>query len=580
MRSIISSHAGFEAHQATHLLFLFSLCLLISSIDIVEASVHHLKWEIKYEYRSPDCFKKLGITINGLSPGPTITATQGDTLVIQVTNSLITENTAIHWHGIRQRGTPWSDGTQGITQCPILPGETFIYRFVVDRAGTYIYHAHYEMQRSAGLHGLIKVLVPEGTVEPFSYDEDRSIIVSDWWHKSAIEQSTGLLSSNFGWVGEPQSLLINGRGRYNCSLAGAADVCNMTNPECLPFVLTVVPGKNYLLRIASLTSLSALNLEIEGHYMTIVESDGHYVDPVRVKNLNIYSGETYAVIVKADQDPSRNYWIGLNVVSRKPGTPTGTAILNYYPNHRLKSPPTSPPVGPLWSDTLYRFNQSELIRSHPNYIETPPPTSNHVIILLNTQNKVNGYIRWSVNNVSFILPTTPYLIAIKENLRHVFSQTPAPKTYDYKNYDIYSVSKNPNATLGNSIHRLEFNSTVDIILQNANTLNINNSETHPWHLHGHDFWVLGYGLGKFDPQVDPKNYNMVNPIQKNTVPVHPYGWTALRFRADNPGVWAFHCHLEAHFFIGMGIVIEEGVERLGKLPKSIMGCGQSRLLGR
>ncbi|XP_028552728.1 L-ascorbate oxidase-like isoform X1 [Dendrobium catenatum] len=481
---------------------------------------------------------------------------------------------------LMKRGTPWSDGTQGITQCPILPGETFTYQFVVDRAGTYMYHAHYEMQRSAGLHGLIRVLVPEGTVEPFSYDEERSIVVNDWWHKSAIEQSTGLLSLNFSWVGEPQSLLINGRGRYNCSLAGTTDVCDMTNTECLPFVLTMVPGKTYRLRIASLASLSALNLEIEGHDMIIVEADGHYVDPVIVKNLNIYSGETYSIIVKADQDPSRNYWIGLNVISRKPGTPTGTSILNYYPISPFKVPPTLPPTGPLWNDTLYRFNQTKLIKSHPDHIEPPPPTSNRVIILLNTQNKVNGYIRWCVNNVSLNLPTTPYLIAIKEKLRHVFSQKPALETYKYKNYDIHSVLKNPNATLGNSIHRLEFNSTVDLILQNANALSSNISETHPWHLHGHDFWVLGYGLGKFDPQIDPKNYNLVDPIQKNTVPLHPYGWTALRFQADNPGVWSFHCHLEAHFFIGMGVVLEEGVERLGKLPKSIMGCGQSKSLVR
>ncbi|XP_028552729.1 L-ascorbate oxidase-like isoform X2 [Dendrobium catenatum] len=470
---------------------------------------------------------------------------------------------------LMKRGTPWSDGTQGITQCPILPGETFTYQFVVDR-----------MQRSAGLHGLIRVLVPEGTVEPFSYDEERSIVVNDWWHKSAIEQSTGLLSLNFSWVGEPQSLLINGRGRYNCSLAGTTDVCDMTNTECLPFVLTMVPGKTYRLRIASLASLSALNLEIEGHDMIIVEADGHYVDPVIVKNLNIYSGETYSIIVKADQDPSRNYWIGLNVISRKPGTPTGTSILNYYPISPFKVPPTLPPTGPLWNDTLYRFNQTKLIKSHPDHIEPPPPTSNRVIILLNTQNKVNGYIRWCVNNVSLNLPTTPYLIAIKEKLRHVFSQKPALETYKYKNYDIHSVLKNPNATLGNSIHRLEFNSTVDLILQNANALSSNISETHPWHLHGHDFWVLGYGLGKFDPQIDPKNYNLVDPIQKNTVPLHPYGWTALRFQADNPGVWSFHCHLEAHFFIGMGVVLEEGVERLGKLPKSIMGCGQSKSLVR
>ncbi|KAG0469732.1 hypothetical protein HPP92_016432 [Vanilla planifolia] len=174
------------------------------------------------------------------------------------------------------------------------------------------------MQRSAGLHGLIRVLVQEGTREPFEYDEEKSLVLNDWWHRSTYEQEIGLSSLNFNWIGEPDSLLKNGRGRYNCSLAGPLDACNVTNPECSPAALAVMPGKTYRLRIANVASLSALNLEIEGHKMTIAEADGYYVKPVVVKNLNTYSGETYSVILKAEQPPSRNYWVALNVVGRKP----------------------------------------------------------------------------------------------------------------------------------------------------------------------------------------------------------------------------------------------------------------------
>lgn len=67
-----------------------------------------------------------------------------------------------------------------------------------------MYHAHYGMQREAGLFGSIRVLLPQGESEPFSYDYDRSIILSDWYHKSTYEQSTGLSSLSFVWVGEPQ----------------------------------------------------------------------------------------------------------------------------------------------------------------------------------------------------------------------------------------------------------------------------------------------------------------------------------------------------------------------------------------
>jgi FtsP/CotA-like multicopper oxidase with cupredoxin domain len=64
--------------------------------------VRHYDWEISYQHKSPDCFKKLAVTVNGEAPGPTIYATQGDTIVVTVHNKLETENTAIHWHGIRQ----------------------------------------------------------------------------------------------------------------------------------------------------------------------------------------------------------------------------------------------------------------------------------------------------------------------------------------------------------------------------------------------------------------------------------------------------------------------------------------------
>ena len=110
-------------------------------VAVAEAKVHHYTWDISYQLKSPDCFEKLAVTVNGEAPGPTIRATLGDTIVVAVHNKLETENTAIHWHGIRQIGTPWADGVAGVTQCPILPGETFTYKFVIDRVCN-IYTSH------------------------------------------------------------------------------------------------------------------------------------------------------------------------------------------------------------------------------------------------------------------------------------------------------------------------------------------------------------------------------------------------------------------------------------------------------
>ncbi|RAL43989.1 hypothetical protein DM860_014126 [Cuscuta australis] len=547
----------------------------------LQPTIRNYKWEVKYELKSPDCYRTLAMAINGETPGPTIFATEGDTVVVEVKNSLVTENLAIHWHGIKQIGTPWYDGTEGVSQCPILPGDTFTYEFVVDKAGTYLYHAHYGLQRQTGSQGMIVVAAAkESKREPFSYDaQPPPILLTDWYHKTYQEQAAGLSAIPFLWVGEPQSLLINGRGKFACSGSGdqAAGVCNATNPQCAPYSLSVLPGKTYRLRIGSLTALSALSFQIEGHNMTVVEADGNYVDPFVVQNLFIYSGETYSVLLRADQDPKRNYWMSTQVVARNNTTPNALAILNYGTNSATPtSPTTAPPVGPRWDDLAPRVNQSRSIRAHPRFNTPPPKTSDRTIVMLNTQNNVDGMRKWAINNVSLFLPHTPYLVALKYKLLAAFDPTSPPDGYDEQNYDIYAVQKNPNAVARDGIYRLVFNSTVDVVLQNANTMNPNNSETHPWHLHGHEFWVLGYGDGKFNRSTDPERFNLVDPIMKNTVPVHTYGWTAIRFKADNPGAWLFHCHLDAHFYMGMGVVFEEGIEKLGKLPPSIMGCGLSK----
>jgi hypothetical protein len=93
--------------EELYMLKLLALCLLTSLmyVQIAEAGIRYYKWEVKYEYKSPDCYKKLAITINGGTPGPTILAQKGDTFIVKVKNSLMLENLAIHWHGIRQVNT-------------------------------------------------------------------------------------------------------------------------------------------------------------------------------------------------------------------------------------------------------------------------------------------------------------------------------------------------------------------------------------------------------------------------------------------------------------------------------------------
>ncbi|XP_048128468.1 L-ascorbate oxidase-like [Rhodamnia argentea] len=120
------------------------------------------KWEVQYEHTLPKAYPKLSITINGETPGPTISAHQGDVLIVEVTNGLGKENLAIEWDGVQQ--------IAGALTGPIPPGKTFEFRFAVDQLGTYSYYAVSKLQSEAGLHGSIQVLPPdeEGKGAPFT----------------------------------------------------------------------------------------------------------------------------------------------------------------------------------------------------------------------------------------------------------------------------------------------------------------------------------------------------------------------------------------------------------------------------
>ncbi|KAJ1432124.1 Multicopper oxidase, type 1 [Sesbania bispinosa] len=236
-------------------------------------AVKPYKFDVEYTFHKPDCIEHVVMGINGQFPAPTIRAEVGDTLDIAVTNKLFTEGTVIHWHGIRQFGTPWADGTASISQCPINPGETFHYRFKVDR---WIY------QRDKKSHSNMMVSF--------------NLWLSDWWHTSAHEQEVGLSSKPQRWVGEPQADLIN-TTLPQCKFKGGE--------ECAPQIFSVDPNKTYRIRIASSTSLASLNVAIGNHKMVVVEADGNYVQQSTVDSIDIYSGESYSVLITTDQDPNK-----------------------------------------------------------------------------------------------------------------------------------------------------------------------------------------------------------------------------------------------------------------------------------
>ncbi|XP_039157487.1 L-ascorbate oxidase [Eucalyptus grandis] len=303
------------------------LLLLLAMIGLAGARVRVYNWDVRRELKSPSSYKKQVVTINRESPGPTIQAGRGDRVFVSVINRL-EENLAIHWDGTRQIKSLGSDGTEAINQRPIFPGENFTYRFIADRLGKSPYYSYYRSQTVDGLHGFIDVLPPYSMTEPSACDYGKSIILDDQYYKSYYDCAA-----------EPESLLIPRKGKFDYAESTAPSshptACDGINPEYLHW--RVLPGKTYRLNISSVTAQSALSFRIEDHNLTVVEADGHYIVP----SLIVYSGKTYSVKIKADQDPSRNYSITTNIVGQNASatTPLGLAVLSY-----------SPPAGPIQND--------------------------------------------------------------------------------------------------------------------------------------------------------------------------------------------------------------------------------------
>ena len=151
--------------------------------------------------------------INGKFPGPLIEANRGDRLVIRVTNHLESEPTTMHWHGLLQNGTNWFDGTAGVTQCGIPPGQSLVYNFTLDNQfGTYWYHSHYTTQRLDGVLGPLVIHAPEEADARELYDRDQVFLIQDWYHDpSRVNLGKYVVPGNENSEPIPDNGLINGR---------------------------------------------------------------------------------------------------------------------------------------------------------------------------------------------------------------------------------------------------------------------------------------------------------------------------------------------------------------------------------
>jgi iron transport multicopper oxidase len=153
------------------------LVLLFAHLCLSKSVTHN--WDIAWRTAAPDGFPRPVIAVNGQWPPPILEADLGDTIIVNVHNSMRNETTSIHFHGQFQHGTNEMDGVADVTQCPIPPGGSFQYKFTAEPAGTHWWHSHDKAQYPDGIRGMMIVRDPAGEKE-LAFDKEFAFTVSDW----------------------------------------------------------------------------------------------------------------------------------------------------------------------------------------------------------------------------------------------------------------------------------------------------------------------------------------------------------------------------------------------------------------
>ncbi|KAK1668132.1 hypothetical protein QYE76_056291 [Lolium multiflorum] len=551
--------------------FLLVAVIVALSTNLAEGATVEYQFDVATMNVTRLCSSKSIVTVNGQFPGPTVFAREGDLVVVRVVNNA-QYNMSIHWHGIRQIRSGWADGPAYITQCPIQPGQSYVYKYTISgQRGTLWWHAHISWLR-ATVYGPIVILPKLGVPYPFAAPyKEVPLIFGEWW-KADTEAVISQALQTGGGPNVSDAFTINGLPGplYNCS---AKDT----------FKLKVKPGKTYMLRIINAALNDELFFSVAGHQLTIVDVDAVYIKPITVDTLLITPGQTSNVLLTAKPSyPGATYYMMAAPYSTAAsGTFDNTTVAGIleYENPSSgssaafnKNLPVFRPTLPKINDTSFVSNYTAKLRSlaseeYPAQVPQEVDRRFFFTVGLGTHPcAVNGTCQGpnnssrfaaAVNNVSFVLPTTALLQSHYTGMSNgVYSSNfpivPA-KPFNYTG----TPPNNTNVSNGTRLVVLQYGDTVELVMQGTSILG---AESHPFHLHGFNFFVVGQGFGNFDPVKDQAKYNLVDPVERNTVGVPAAGWVAIRFRADNPGVWFMHCHLEVHVSWGlkMAWLVQDG----------------------
>jgi len=580
------------------------LCLLMPSLAL--AGEYDLTVD-RVEIDTGD-FVKQGIGYNGKSPGPVLRFKEGETVRINVTNNL-DEMTSIHWHGLI---LPYQqDGVPGISFPGIEPGETFTYEFPIQQAGTYWFHSHSGFQEPDGAYGAI-VIEPEGR-EPFRYDREYVVQLTDkhphsgdrimrnlkmmpdyynrkqqtvgeffsdsseqgFWNTSGDrimrnlkmmpdyynrkQQTVGEFfsdSSEQGFWNTVRDRLAWGDMRMMKAdvedLQGFTGLINGKGPE-QNWTGLFEPGERIRMRFINSSAMTYFDVRIPGLDMTVVQADGNNVQPVTVDEFRIGVAETYDVIVRPRDEQA--YTIFAESMGR-----SGYARATLAPEAGMEAavPPLREPARLTMADmgNMHGMDHGNMDMGSSDDMAGMDHSSmagmdhsgmsgmDHGSMMMDNQAQQDpfyargsGLVPTAANGGKFLsyadLRAQNPLYDEREPTREIELRLTG-------NMERYSWSINGVKYEDADPIRLKYGERVRFKFVNETMM------THPMHLHG--MWsILDVGAGQW------------NPI-KHTINVNPGTTVYMETEVDEPGQWAFHCHLSYHAAAGMfrKVIVEGG----------------------
>ena len=501
--------------------------------------------------------------VNGSVPGPLVRLKEGEAVTLHVANYLA-QDTSIHWHGLL---LPFQfDGVPGVSFPGIKPGETFVYELpALRQSGTYWWHSHSDLQEQAGHYGPI-IIDPAGP-DPVQADRDYVLLLSEFSplhpHTIMAKLKKGEEYFNRQKTSWTDDYRLSGSDRrmwagMRMMPTDIADVTGSTYtylinghaPEdSLEYLFS--PGERVRLRIINGSAMSFFNIRIPGVRMSVVQADGKNVRPIEVDEFQIGTAETYDIVVEPTAEA---HTIVAEAMDR---SGMAVATLASRAGARAPVPSLRDPVLLTMTD-MGHGGMDHSGGDHSNMGHAPstggmdhgsmkmrdtssvPPDvalgPGVDMVSANPADRM-GDPGLGLDNVGHKVLTYRDLTALEPNddPRKPSRHMQIHLTGNMERYMWSFDGRKFNAVADQPI-RFAYNERVRVKLVNDTMM------AHPIHLHGHFFELVNGADRMHQPQ-------------KHTVIVQPGGSATFDLTADEPGDWAFHCHLLYHMHAGMFQVV-------------------------